>query len=71
MASCHFQFTYIDYFLLLQLQNWSTFPSLITARGGKLGSQLIASELALVLDALTIAKVVVNNIHQILRFLKN
>ena len=53
----------------MQLQNWCTSPSLLIARGGRLGSQLIASELAFFLDVLTIAKVVLNYIHQILNFL--
>ena len=52
----------------LQLQNWCTSRSLIIARGGTLGSQLIASELAYALDVLTIAKVVLNYINQILNF---
>ena len=52
----------------LQLQNWCTSPSLIIARGVKLGSRLIASELAFVLDVLTIAKVALNYIPQILNF---
>ena len=37
-------------------------------RGGKLGSQLIASEPAPVLDVFTIAKVVLNYTHQIPNF---
>ena len=68
MVSYHFQLMYIDLYLLLLLQNWSTSPSLIIARGGKLGSQLIASKLAFVLEVLTIARVVLNYIHQIPNF---